>query len=370
MKDIDAIPHIEEPDTPRVDPATSFLFWAYYNIRHWIGPQNGGLYYGPKAGLGFLKWLEKRILEQSIPYGEVPAVPVPRVKVEDLSPEDFKRIHLASNTPVVIEGMAKDWRAVKEWSPLFLKGRYGKEVIPVRVRGDAIDESSLRIRDTTLAELVDDIYSGGKLFGANIEDVFNHNPELREALDIKMLTDYGCEGKHSKIGSTQYFISGGGTRSGLHCTGGINLFVQIYGRKEWTLVSPKFSKWLYPATRKDMFYAASPIDWKRSYEELDRLGWPLYKYIPKYVTMLEPGDVLLSPQWWWHSIYTPEPAIGVATRAMNRFILGNKVFSWMWVTSPQFWKLVSHLVKTGWGSDASSGARLAFEAEFVDKATH
>lgn len=359
---------IQVPKTPKVDPVTSSLFWSYYMYRHMRGPECGP--YGPKATEGFLKNLEKTILKEARPFGLAAPVPVPRIQWKDLPAADFKKYHLLNNTPVIIEGFASDWEAVKKWSPAYFKEHYPNEQIPVRLKGNAIDETSVKIATMSVADLVDNIYAKGSFFGANIEDIFNHNPELREELNIPRLTEYACEHKKSKIGSTQIFLSGGGARSGYHCTGGINLFVMVYGRKDWSFVPPQFSAGMYPVTRKDMFYAASPVEWHLSPEEIEKSPWPLYNYIPKYEARLKPGDVLFSPQWWWHAVDTPEPAIGVATRAMNRFIYGNKVFSWMWVTSPQFWKLVSHLVKTGWGSDSASGARLAFEQEFVNKSTH
>ena len=87
-----------------------------------------------------------------------------------------------------------------------------------------------------------------------------------------------------------------------YCTNGINLFVQVYGNKEWTFVDPKFTKWMYPVTRKDMFYAASYLDWRKDVKGQEEDGYPLYKYVPKFKTLLQPGDVLFSPQWWWHAL--------------------------------------------------------------------
>lgn len=359
---------IEHPKTPSAEVLTSFLYWSYYILRHQLGPKAG--LYGPQKGLPYLKYLERQILKASKRSGEVKAKPVPQIKVEDLSGNLFQETFLKQNFPVVIRGMAKDWEAVKRWSPNFFKEKYGKEVIPVRVKADKLDDSGLKIADKTVTELVDNINAGGNFFGANMEDIFNHNPELRDALDLKTLKDYACQHKNSKVSSTQIFMSGGGVKSGFHCTGGINLFVMVYGKKEWTMVSPQFSMWMQPVTRKDMFYAASYLDWKAPYEVQEKQGFPLYRYVPKYVTVLEPGDVLFSPQWWWHAVDTPEPAIGVATRAINKFIFGNPVFSWIWVTSKEFRRLFFHFVKTGWGTDQVSGARLAFEEDFVNKVTH
>src|SRR5262249_43434025 len=155
-----------------------------------------------------------------------------------------------------------------------------------RIKSDALTDQGLLIRDMTVADLVDNMDAGGKYMGGNLEDIFNDNPELRQALDIPTLTRYAVSNKRAKIGSTQLFMSGAGTRSGFHCTNGINLFVQVYGHKEWTFVSPWFSKWMYPITRKDMFYAGTLFDWKKSFDELAADGYPLYRYVPKFQTLL------------------------------------------------------------------------------------
>lgn len=362
-------PLVDHSVMPKADLWTSFCYWSHFVARYYLcGPKYG--HYGPQRGLRWLKWTERRIERCSERTGVLPVMPVPRVKVEDLSAEDFQRNYLATNTPVVIEGMAKDWEACKIWSPDWFKEKYGHYKIPVRIKSDALTNEGLLIRDMSVADLVDNMDTGGKFMGGNLEDIFNDNPELRQALDIPMLGKYAVSNKRAKIGSTQLFMSGAGTRSGFHCTNGINLFVQVYGQKEWTFVSPWFSKWMYPITRKDMFYAGTLFDWKKSFAELTADGYPLYQYVPKFQALLNPGDVLFSPQWWWHAVNTPSHTIAVATRSMNQFTLGNKVFSYIWLTSKEFRRLVFNLVKTGWGSDRSSGARLAFEEEFVNKTTH
>lgn len=361
-------PVVDHSIRPRTGAITSMAFWAHYMARHYFcGPKRG--HYGPNWMRTLLNRLEKRIEKQSKKTGEIPVKPVPRVPYRHLSAADFQRIYLKSNTPVVIEGMANNWPAVKNWSPDWFKRNYGDYKIPVRIKSDRLDDTALVIRDMTLAQLVDNINAGGKFMGGNLEDVFNDNPHLRGDLDLNELSRYEVANKHAKIGSTQLFMSGAGTRSGYHCTNGINLFVQVHGHKEWSFVSPKFSKWMHPITRKDMFYAATMFNWTAPFNELEKNGYPLYRYCPKFFTKLNPGDVLFSPQWWWHAVDTTCPSVAVATRTMNRFTIGNQVFSFIWLTSPEFMKLFYTLMKTGWGSDKDSGARRAFEEEFVDKVT-
>ena len=334
---------------PTTDLLTRAQFWGYYALRHYMGAKHGE--FGPDKWRGYLTKLEEKMLETARKGPDIVEREVPRVSA------------------VVIEGLAEGWDSYRDWTPEWLAERYGDYTIPVRSKGDAIDGTSLQIVDMKLRDLVDNIGQGGKWFGANMADIFNNNPELRAALDLDILSKYGVSNEKSRIGSTQMFLSGPGTRSGFHCTGGINLFVMVHGHKEWTFVAPEHSRFMYPITRKDMFYAGSPIDWKKSYDEIEADGYPLYRYIPKFVANLKPGDVLFSPQWWWHAVDTTTPSIGVATRAMNKFMIGNKVFASIWCSSKEFRQLLLEVLKDGWGSDAKSGARMAFEQDFVDRTT-
>ena len=43
--------------------------------------------------------------------------------------------------------------------------------------------------------------------------------------------------------------------------------------------------------------------------------YPLYNAIPKLKIILEPGDLLINPPWWWHAINNKtDVTISVATR--------------------------------------------------------
>ncbi|MFZ5895010.1 MAG: cupin-like domain-containing protein [Myxococcota bacterium] len=316
--------------------------------------------YGPERVAQKTRDIEAQVRAESMPSGDAATLPVPELTIDEITDKEFHRVYLEPNTPVVFRGMAKNWEAVKTWTPQFFAANYGHEKVATRVRANELNEEALRYVDIPLSEVVENIERGGTYYPGHTEDLFNRNPGLRNSLDLKTLGRY-LSTRDKRIMSTQLFLSAGGVRSAWHCTGGPNLFVMVHGRKEWTLVHPDHSMWMHPITRKDMFYAASMLDWRKTNNELEAEGFPLYRYIPKFTTTLEAGDVLFSPHWWWHCVDTPETSIGIACRAINKLIMGNKMFSLMWVTSNRFRKTVLTCLKDGWGSDKVSGAKLAFE---------
>ncbi len=360
-------PTIDISSSPKVDRVTALRYWLHFLYRfYFVGRKKHGPYGPPRCAEKTQK-IEESIKSQSIPYGDAPTLPIPELTIDEISPQQFQEIYVKRNTPVVLRGAAKNWEAVQTWTPEFFGTKYGNEIVSARVRADQLNEEALLYLDLPLSEVLENIKNGGTYFPGHTEDLFNRNPSLRDALDLKMLGEY-LSIRQKRIMSTQLFLSGGGVRSWFHATCGPNLFTMVYGRKEWTLVHPKHSLWMHPITRKDMFYNGTMIDWKKTNDEIEADGYPLYRYIPKFSVTLEPGDILFSPQWWWHCVDTPEPSIGIASRAINDMFIGHELFSLMWVTSNRFRQTVWTCFKDGWGSDAATGAKLAFEfdqKEFV-----
>src|SRR5260370_37166255 len=79
---------------------------------------------------------------------------------------------------------------------------------------------------------------------------------------------------------------GPGTAMSLHCAGVSNLFVQIYGQKKWVLISPRFTPFMYPAPTRG-------INWQSrvDFRDPDDTRCSLYRFVDRYETVLEPGDV-------------------------------------------------------------------------------
>jgi hypothetical protein len=122
---------------------------------------------------------------------------------------------------------------------------------------------------------------------------------------------------------------------------------------------------MYPAIRKDFIYSGSPVDVRMSPEEQVQEGYPLYNLIPKYEVVLEPGDVLYSPQWWWHTVDNLSLTVGVAMRFRTGAFAENPIYAAMTGLSPNMLRHLLRIIRTGWGSDTTA-ARTIFEREGSD----
>ena len=116
---------------------------------------------------------------------------------------------------------------------------------------------------------------------------------------------------------TQLFISTNkGTGVPFHCANDNNFFYMAEGKKKWSFVSPDFTHVFSPYFPDCLQYFLS-----LSGRESDPIKDYniLYDYIPKYEIILEPGDVLFSPQFWWHSITNlTENTVGCSTRWVSK----------------------------------------------------
>jgi ribosomal protein L16 Arg81 hydroxylase len=72
---------------------------------------------------------------------------------------------------------------------------------------------------------------------------------------------------------------------------------------------------MYPVVTSDVFYGGCMMPFPEPDSETMDEDFPLWRYCPRYETVLEPGDVLFNPSWWWHRIMNESsPTIGCATR--------------------------------------------------------
>jgi cupin-like protein len=251
-----------------------------------------------------------RLLEVGRRHGPGKVLDLPRV--EGISPQEFYANHVVPNRPVVLAGAARRWRCVEEWTPEYFAAQYGNASV-LTVEGKrwtpSGSEAGVPLQNYRLADLIDDVKRGGSRY-ASFYPFFTYHPELVEHLDVAFLERYFRIRKvfpWQRRVFPKLFLGGPGTSTPTHCAGIINLFVQIYGEKQWDLWHPHAAPFLYPE-----FRIGNNIAGLVDFRDPDYAKCPLYQYPDRYRTVLEPGDILFVPAWWWHAVQNLTATISVS----------------------------------------------------------
>jgi ectoine hydroxylase-related dioxygenase (phytanoyl-CoA dioxygenase family) len=141
--------------------------------------------------------------------------------------------------------------------------------------------------------------------------------------------------------SLQLFLGRSETGTPFHCANVWNVFVMIEGAKKWTLVDPRYSYFMYPRISQNMTYVAS---YNTDYHLRPSDQYPLFRSCPTIEVVLEPGDVLLNPPWWWHTLENlSAKTVAVATRWRTSRVQihnTNVLFDFMQMIKPTVYQMM------------------------------
>lgn len=179
----------------------------------------------------------KKLEETLVKSGEGEIMPIERRK--NLSPEEFKNHYVKKGIPVVLEGAAKNWPCVQKWSLEYFKEFHGTDEICL------VDiNSNHEFEFITLVDVIDNIREGGNKYYRFYPLLVRH-PEHLEDFDYKWLRARRTKPVWCDV--FQVFIGGKGTQTALHNANAPNIFVQVYGVKEWIIYSHYYAPVVDPS---------------------------------------------------------------------------------------------------------------------------
>ncbi|XP_078485638.1 HSPB1-associated protein 1 [Ciona intestinalis] len=139
-----------------------------------------------------------------------------------------------------------------------------------------------------------------------VQDLFNGVQDF-DVLDFIQWKDLGFSGNEGT--DSAIWIGSQGAHTVCHYdTYGYNLVLQVQGRKRWTLFPPSDSQHLYP-TR--IPYEESSVFSKVDLQHPGLEEHESFTSCHPHVITLEPGDMLLVPQHWWHYVENLGTSISV-----------------------------------------------------------
>ncbi len=248
----------------------------------------------------------------------------PIERVEHPSVDELRRHYLSRNRPVIIEGAADEWLARSECSPRVLKDSFGDLVVNVRGSDNEFDVFFGNVPSKTmrLGEYIDLICSNE--FSGERPPYFGNVSLSRSK--VQAFADY----LRTNFSFPPYFenqageevriwLGASGQRSIIHNDNYHNLNAQMFGRKEFLLFAPEQHQFLYTRHFSKSCWV-SPVD----PQSPDLQRYPLFRGAEGYGGVLEAGDMLFIPIFWWHQ-----------ARALTTCI---NINSWVYTGKVEYWQ--------------------------------
>lgn len=263
-----------------------------------------------------------RFCENNIPEHQQD-IPVRELDRAAATYAEIKKMRKAQ-LPVLIKGGANDWKAMKDFTLEFFEERYGHIEVPAHSEPNKMFEATdkpvplnnfYQMSYVKISDLIASVRSNGQYSAKAIEDIMHIDGDLliKEYCDLNHIHHLSGleENKRKwyyknlpigKVMSKQIFIQPPRSHTLWHAEPGDNYFIAIHGTKKWRLVPPFYSAGMYPVIKDSSVYHVSKVDGRESNEVISKRGFPLYQYVPKYSVTVERGDILILPNYWWHTV--------------------------------------------------------------------
>jgi hypothetical protein len=276
--------------------------WARYNLlfilSHFLGEKNSAKYLGPRKKRLFEEILKNEGMENrgKVFYNK-------DIECTDIDGYLSKRDKLMEG-PLLFKGVAKDWECVQNWDKEYFRTYFAD--VPVSLVGSVglvEKKNQNKFVNTSLSKYLDESEKDKENY-LRFSRIVDEIPDLRKAIDTKFLERF--KSKTSKGGYLYMFMGEKDSKTTMHAAIIQSLFLQVKGKKKWTI---------YPANERIFVDAVAG---RRPYYYTDAdpnhpedPAFPLLKHAIRYEIMLEDGDVLWFPSFYWHYVENPTANIGV-----------------------------------------------------------
>lgn len=226
----------------------------------------------------------------------------PALEIEtvlSLSPSDFKRKYINRGQPLLFKKTAQSWPSHTKWDFDFFIKNYGEQVYRFQ------NYEGLNAANSSESQSLQDYLhhiSESKNY-LNFCPILEINPELTQDLNQNWLRSM----RKCFLGiSYQTFLGPKSVKTKLHSDTTSFFYIQIRGRKKWTLISPSALLLVKPEVSQ----------FEYSYSNLSHLD-PSWEKINKYEFVMDEGDILYVPSWMWHEVENLDDSIGISYRFTN-----------------------------------------------------
>lgn len=206
--------------------------------------------------------------------------------------------------PILFKGLTKDWDCTKKWSKEYFRTFFSEMNVSLVGNVGLVDkENESKYTEASLGDFIDSIGKDKRNY-LRFSRIIDTNPKLRSDIDVKFLERF--KSKLSRGGFLYLFMGEADSKTDMHNAIIQTLFFQVKGKKKWTIYAPNERIFIDPiADRRPYFYShVNP------HNENDP-NYPILKYAKKYEIIIEDGDLLWFPTFYWHYVENLTHSIGV-----------------------------------------------------------
>lgn len=230
---------------------------------------------------------------------------IPILHANNFTVDEVLKLSKDYTFPVIIRGVLVNSSGVEKWhdGDWWMENYKDEEVLC-----GTFDN----VRDScTIGDFFDEVRKGNAFYVSGASKIFTKNPPLAKMVDDDRLLAI----EPGERVSTQMFMGLKDMGSDIHAAMGINIFRQMVGRKKWWFIPPSQTPYLKPSINVNGFSSHTHTMVGKNGETES----PWMKKLERYTAVVEAGDILINPPWFWHGILnlgerSDSMVVGVPTR--------------------------------------------------------
>ncbi|MGL4767374.1 MAG: cupin-like domain-containing protein [Formosimonas sp.] len=232
----------------------------------------------------------------------------PVERVAQISPDDFHRLYVKPQKPVVIERLTHDWPAYERWHFEYIKAQAGEQIVPLYNNEPVshtkkVNEPDAKMR---LADYIDQLQSGQTQLRIFLYNLIKNVPSLQGDIRFPNLK--------MKLLKGLPFVFFGGKDVNVFMHYDIDyaniLHFHFAGEKRCVIVPPEQTPLMYKVPYANI--CREDID----FDNPDFARWPALRQLQPLVADLKHGEMLYMPEGYWHYMKYLTPGFSMSLRGL------------------------------------------------------
>ncbi|XP_045119635.1 bifunctional peptidase and (3S)-lysyl hydroxylase Jmjd7-like isoform X1 [Portunus trituberculatus] len=251
------------------------------------------------------------------------------------SPLEFYRDWVASNKPVILQGVTKHWPALTKWTPDYLRARLGEKEVSVAVTPNGYADApngryfvmpeERQMKFGKFLDIMEDPDSQPGIFYIQKQNS-NFTEEFSEIMsDAAPEIPWFSEALGRSPDAVNFWMGDERAVTSMHKDHYENIYCVIRGYKDFILLPPTDSPWVpyrayKPATYKETTPGNFTIEPSPGEEvpwicidplNPDFVSFPQYRHASPVCCRVKAGEALFLPSLWYHHVRQSQGCLAV-----------------------------------------------------------